>query len=69
MVKIFEFTKKNKTILLGYDLGGAIALTAGIHPKLAPIVETIIVFHPTWTDSIDKLATIRVPTLLLWFAV
>jgi len=55
MNKLFEvlgFTTKNKIILMGYDLGGAIGLSSCLNKKLSKCVESLIVFHPTWTDSI-----------------
>lgn len=70
MTKLFShfgFTPKKKVILVGYDLGGAIALSCSLHSKLMKIVESVIVLHPTWTDSIEKLAMNSLPTLLLWF--
>ncbi len=70
MTKLFEvmgLNSKKKVILVGYDLGGAIALSCSFHPKLMKIVKGCIVLHPTWTDSIEKLAMISLPTLLLWF--
>lgn len=54
---------------MGYDLGGAIALSLGLHPKLSKVVDQIVVFHPTWTDSIERLSPISLPTLLLWVPV
>lgn len=48
----FEFTIKKKVILMGYDLGGAIALSCSLHPKLSKVIDQIVVFHPTWTDSV-----------------
>jgi predicted esterase len=55
MCKLFDvlgFSSKKKVILLGYDLGGAIALSTSINKQLARTVELCIVFHPTWTDKI-----------------
>lgn len=72
MTKIFEifgFSQKNRVVLLGYDLGGAIGLSCCLQPKLSKIIDQLIAFHPTWTDSIEKVAPISVPTLLLWFPV
>jgi len=72
MVKIFQefqFNNNNKVILIGYDLGGAISLSVGLQNHINKSVSQIIAFHPTWTDSIDKLARLPHPTLLLWFAV
>jgi predicted esterase len=69
-MKLFEnfgFNSKKKVVLLGYDLGGAIALSCGFHSKLMKAVSAIITLHPTWTDSIEKLAMINIPTLLFWF--
>ena len=54
---------------MGYDLGGAIALSCALNTKLAKIIDSIVVFHPTWTDSLQKLAPISIPTLLIWFPV
>jgi pimeloyl-ACP methyl ester carboxylesterase len=70
MTKLFElfgFNAKKKVILVGYDLGGAIGLSCSLHPKLMKAISTVIVLHPTWTDSIEKLAMISLPALLLWF--
>jgi len=72
MDKLFEilnFTPKNKVILIGYDLGGAISLSCCLSSKISKIIDLIAVFHPTWTDAIENLAPINVPTLLLWFSV
>ena len=55
--------------MVGYDLGGAIGLSAGLQKPLNKFISQIIAFHPTWTDSIDKLAPLSLPTLLLWFPV
>ena len=69
MGKLFDalgFGPKKKVILLGYDLGGAIALSCSMNKKLARVIELCIVFHPTWTDKIEKLSVITLPTLLLW---
>jgi predicted esterase len=55
MLKLFEklgFNTNNKVVLQGYDLGGAIALSCCLNPKLAKCISSIIVFHPTWTDSV-----------------
>lgn len=55
MAVLFEklgFSAKKKVVLMGYDLGGAIALSCGLHSKLSKIISQIIVFHPTWTDAI-----------------
>ena len=48
----FQFSPKKKVILMGYDLGGAIALSCALHAKLSKVVEQVIIFHPTWTDSV-----------------
>jgi pimeloyl-ACP methyl ester carboxylesterase len=69
MSALFEFwgfNSKKKVILMGYDLGGAIALSCALHPKLSKAVEQIVLFHPTWTDSIERVAGIALPTLLFW---
>ncbi len=50
--KIFKFNQKNKTFLLGYDLGGAIALSSCLNNKLSKSIKGIISFHPTWTDKV-----------------
>jgi predicted esterase len=55
MISLFEtlgFSAKRKVILMGYDLGGAISLSSALHPKLSKAIAQLIVFHPTWTDSI-----------------
>lgn len=67
MFEFFGFSSKKKVILLGYDLGGAIGLSCSFHPKLSKAIKSVITLHPTWTDSVDKLAAISLPTLLLWF--
>ena len=65
----FKFSSKKKVILLGYDLGGAIALSCALHPKLSKVVEQVVVFHPTWTDSVERVAGITIPTLIFWVPV
>lgn len=55
--------------MMGYDLGGAISLSCALHPKLSKVIDQLILFHPTWTDSIEKLAPITHPTLLFWMPV
>ncbi len=52
LLEILGFSQKKKVILMGYDLGGAIALSCALNTKMAKIIETIAVFHPTWTDSL-----------------
>lgn len=55
MTKLFQhfgFSSKKKVVLIGYDLGGAIGLSCSFYPKLMKFVESVIVLHPTWTDSI-----------------
>lgn len=69
LFKLFHFTPFNKVTLLGYDLGGAIALSCCTHRTLSKCVDSIIAFHPTWTDSIDKLSPIAHPVLLIWVPV
>lgn len=69
LFKVFGFSNKKKVILMGYDLGGAIGLSCCLDAKLSKMIEIMIAFHPTWTDSVEKLAPITVPTLLHWFAV
>ena len=54
---------------MGYDLGGAIALSCALHAKLSKSIEQIVVFHPTWTDAVEKVSPISVPTLILWVPV
>ena len=66
---ILQFTSKKKVILMGYDLGGAIALSCCLNPKLSKIVDQVIVFHPTWTDAVEKVAGISHPVLLFWVPV
>ena len=66
LFNIFEFNPKKKVILLGYDLGGAIALSCCLHPKLSKVVDQLVIFHPTWTDSIERLSGINTPTLIFW---
>jgi hypothetical protein len=63
------FSPKRKVILIGYDLGGAIALGCGLHAKLSKAIDGLVVFHPTWTDSIEKVNSISAPTLILWVPV
>lgn len=72
MVALFEllgFNAKRKVILMGYDLGGAIALSCALTAKLSKAIEQIVVFHPTWTDAIEKVSPISVPTLIFWVPV
>ena len=52
---------------MGYDLGAAIALSCSLHKKLSRSLQLLIAFHPTWTDKIERLALVTLPTLLLWF--
>lgn len=71
MTKILQalnFNSQRKVILIGYDLGGAISLSCCLNTKFAKIIELIAVFHPTWTDAIEKLSAVTLPTLLLWFS-
>ena len=44
-------------------------MSCALHPKLSKIVSQLVVFHPTWTDSVEKVATISLPTLLFWMPV
>lgn len=69
LLEVLGFSPKKKVILVGYDLGGAIALSCAIHPKIAKSISQIVVFHPTWTDAIEKLSPITLPTLILWVPV
>jgi dienelactone hydrolase len=69
LLQYFEFSPKKKVVLMGYDLGGAIALSCALHPKLSKTVSQLVVFHPTWTDSVERVATISLPTLLFWMPV
>ena len=48
----FGFSSKRKVVLIGYDLGGAIGLSCSMHPKLSKMIDSVIVLHPTWTDSV-----------------
>lgn len=52
LFKIFKISPKNKVFLVGYDLGGAIALSSGLHSTLKKSINGITAFHPTWTDKI-----------------
>ena len=52
LFKILKISQKNKVFLVGYDLGGAIALSSGLHSNLKKCLNGIIAFHPTWTDKI-----------------
>ena len=52
---------------MGYDLGGAMALRSALNSKLSKAVSQIIAFHPTWTDKVQTLMQVNIPTLLLWF--
>lgn len=52
LFKAFGFSQKNKVVLIGYDLGGAIALSASMHDTLKKSISGICVFHPTWTDKV-----------------
>lgn len=69
LFEVLGFSAKKKVVLLGYDLGGAISLSCAFHPKLSKALAQVIVFHPTWTDAIEKLSPISVPTLILWMPV
>lgn len=55
--------------LIGYDLGGAIALSSAFHQSLKKSISGVIAFHPTWTDKIEKLAAISLPVQLIWFPI
>ena len=50
--KIFKFNPSNQVFLVGYDLGGAIALSSAMHNTLKKSIKGVIAFHPTWTDKI-----------------
>ena len=56
-------------MLIGYDLGGAIALSSAMNDKLKKSILGVSVFHPTWTDKVEKLAMISLPVQLLWVPV
>lgn len=69
LFKLFKFSTKNKAFIIGYDLGGAIALSATLHTNLKKYINGVIAFHPTWTDKIEKLALITLPVQLIWFPI
>jgi len=69
LFKVFGFSPSNKVSLLGYDLGGAIALSSCMHRTLSKCVFSVVAFHPTWTDSFDKLSVVTIPVLLVWVPV
>ncbi len=52
LFKVFKFSAQNKVVLLGYDLGGAIALSSCLNSKLSKAIKGVIALHPTWTESI-----------------
>ena len=52
LFKLLGYTPTNKVFLIGYDLGGAIALSSAMHDHLKNSISGISVFHPTWTDKI-----------------
>jgi hypothetical protein len=69
LFKAFNFTPLNKVNLFGYDLGGAIALSSCMHRTLSKCISSVVAFHPTWTDSINKLSIISIPVMLVWVPV
>lgn len=52
LFKLLKFSTKNRVFIIGYDLGGAIALSAPLHTNLKKYINGVIAFHPTWTDKI-----------------
>ena len=52
LFKLLKFSTKNRVFITGYDLGGAIALSAALHTNLKKYINGVIAFHPTWTDKI-----------------
>lgn len=61
-----KLSSPKKLTLVGYDLGGAISLSCCLDPGLSKLIENVICFHPTWTDSIQNLSPISQRVLLLW---
>ena len=45
------------------------ALSAAMNDSLKKCISGIGVFHPTWTDKIERLSMISLPVLLIWVAV
>lgn len=66
---ILKLNTKKSLTLIGYDLGGAIALSSCLDQVLSKLISNVICFHPTWTDSIQNLAPITQRVLLLWMNV
>lgn len=69
LFKFFRFSPVNKASLFGYDLGGAIGLSSCMHRTLNKCISSVVAFHPTWTDSTDKLSVVSIPVLLVWVPV
>ena len=60
-----EKKSDSKVLLCGYDWGGNMALSLALSPYKKRM-NGIVLFHPSFTDSIDKLSPITQPVLLLW---
>lgn len=69
LFRTFGFSSQNKVLLVGYDLGGAIALSCAMNDYLKKSIAGVSVFHPTWTDKLERLAVINLPVQLIWVPV
>ena len=67
VVALIKALKYKKAILVGYDWGAGIALSAAVNPRARRFVSKIVAWHPSYNEKVkDELCLIRAPSLIIW---
>jgi pimeloyl-ACP methyl ester carboxylesterase len=67
LIDISPSDVKCSWLVIGYDWGGNMALSLAVNDAWRPKITGLVLYHPSWTDKMDALTTVKtVPVLLCW---